>query len=88
MDGLKITQFHSSEVDTYYFKRQSHGIYTSAFSFKYVANIKLLIQKRNFRHVLKYALKVVSSENLGGSKMVLFDGYRPRIVALDIILSI
>jgi hypothetical protein len=33
------------------------------------------------------ALKVVSSKNKGGLKVVLFDGYGPRIVALDIILS-
>jgi hypothetical protein len=34
------------------------------------------------------ALKVVSSENFGGSKLVLIDGYRPRTVALDNILSL
>ncbi len=33
-------------------------------------------------------LKVVPSENYGGSKMVLFDRYGPCILALDIILSI
>ncbi len=37
--------------------------------------------------MLVSGLKVMSSEKLGGSKVVLFDGYRPGIVALDSILS-
>ncbi len=33
-------------------------------------------------------LKVVSSENEGGPKLVLIDGYEPRTMALDNILSL
>ncbi len=33
-----------------------------------------------------FYLKVVSSENKGGSKLVLTDVYGPRTVALDIVL--
>ncbi len=32
-------------------------------------------------------LKVVSSKNYGGSKLVFIDGYGPGTVALDIVLS-
>jgi hypothetical protein len=52
----------------------------------------VLLFKNFIKLVLVYldasALKVVSSESLGGSKVVLFDGYGPRIVALNIIVSI
>jgi hypothetical protein len=35
-----------------------------------------------------HLLKVMSSKNEGGSKVVLFDGYGPHIVAVEIIFSI